>query len=39
MDAYADFAMLVIRRLPGITEMQSVLVMKEIKGVAAWSII
>ena len=36
MDAYADFAMSVIRRLPGIKEMQSMFVLKEIKGVAVW---
>jgi DNA-binding Lrp family transcriptional regulator len=36
MDAYADFAMSVIRRLPGIKEMQSMFVLKEIKGLAAW---
>mgnify|MGYP004703774123 FL=1 len=32
MDAYADFAMSVIRRLPGIKEMQSMFVLKEVKG-------
>lgn len=36
MDAYAEFAMSVIRRLPGIKEMQSMFVLKEIKGLAAW---
>ncbi|QCP61650.1 Lrp/AsnC family transcriptional regulator [Pantoea sp. SO10] len=35
MDAYAEFAMSVIRRLPGIKEMQSMFVLKEIKGLAA----
>lgn len=39
MDAYADFAMSVIRRLPGIKEMQSMFVLKEIKGLAAWPLI
>lgn len=34
MDAYAEFAMSVIRRLPGIKEMQSMFVLKEVKGVA-----
>ncbi len=33
MDAYAEFAMSVIRRLPGIKEMQSMFVLKEVKGV------
>ena len=32
MDAYADFAMSVIRRLPGTKEMQSMFVLKEVKG-------
>lgn len=32
MDAYADFAMSVIRRLPGNKEVQSMFVLKEIKG-------
>jgi DNA-binding Lrp family transcriptional regulator len=36
MDAYAEFAMSVIRRLPGIKEMQSMFVLKEIKGLATW---
>lgn len=36
LDAYADFAMAVIRRLPGIKEMQSMFVLKEIKAQAAW---
>ena len=34
MDAYAEFAMSVIRRLPGIKEMQSMFVLKEVKGMA-----
>lgn len=36
LDSYADFAMGVIRRLPGIKEMQSMFVLKEIKGLSAW---
>ncbi|WP_210080291.1 Lrp/AsnC family transcriptional regulator [Pantoea endophytica] len=36
MDAYAEFAMSVIRRLPGIKEIQSMFVLKEIKGLATW---
>ena len=32
LDAYADFAMTVIRRLPRIKEMQTTMVLKEIKG-------
>lgn len=31
LDSYADFAMAVIRRLPGIKEMQTTFVLKEIK--------
>lgn len=31
LDAFADFAMAVVRRLPGIKEMQSMFVLKEIK--------
>ena len=31
MDSYADFAMTVIRRLPGIKEMHTMFVLKEIK--------
>ncbi|ALB62277.1 Transcriptional regulator, AsnC family [Cronobacter condimenti 1330] len=31
LDAYAEFAMAVLRRLPGIKEMQSMFVLKEIK--------
>ncbi|MBF7691323.1 Lrp/AsnC family transcriptional regulator [Acinetobacter pollinis] len=31
LDTYADFSMFVIRRLPGIKEMQSMFVLKEIK--------
>lgn len=31
LDAFADFAMSVVRRLPGIKEMQSMFVLKEIK--------
>jgi Lrp/AsnC family transcriptional regulator, leucine-responsive regulatory protein len=36
MDVYAEFAMSVSRQLPGIKEMQSMFVLKEIKGMAAW---
>ncbi|MDW6004820.1 Lrp/AsnC family transcriptional regulator [Vibrio mangrovi] len=35
LDAYAEFAMSVIRRLPGIKEMQSMFVLKEIKPYAS----
>lgn len=38
LDAYAEFAMAVIRRLPGIKEMQSMFVLKEIKALAAWPV-
>ncbi len=38
LDSYADFAMSVIRRLPGIKEMQSMFVLKEIKPFVAWPI-
>lgn len=31
LDSFADFAMSVVRRLPGIKEMQSMFVLKEIK--------
>lgn len=31
LDTYADFSMSIIRRLPGIKEMQSMFVLKEIK--------
>lgn len=36
LDAYADFAMRVIRRLPGIKEMQSMFVLKEIKPLVGY---
>ncbi|MEZ3498419.1 Lrp/AsnC family transcriptional regulator [Pantoea sp. KPR_PJ] len=36
LDSYADFAMSVVRRLPGIKEMQSMFVLKEIKSLSAW---
>ncbi|REL31303.1 Lrp/AsnC family transcriptional regulator [Thalassotalea euphylliae] len=36
LDSYADFAMSVIRRLPGIKEMQSIFVLKEIKPFSAF---
>ncbi len=35
LDTFADFAMSVIRRLPGIKEMQSMFVLKEIKPFAS----
>lgn len=38
LDAYADFAMKVIRRLPGIKEMQSMFVLKEIKPLVSYPI-
>ncbi|MEX6150527.1 Lrp/AsnC family transcriptional regulator [Providencia hangzhouensis] len=38
LDSYADFAMTVIRRLPGINEMQSMFVLKEIKPLDAYPI-
>ncbi|WP_404460949.1 Lrp/AsnC family transcriptional regulator [Providencia rettgeri] len=38
LDSYADFAMSVIRRLPGIKEMQSMFVLKEIKPLDAYPI-
>lgn len=39
LDAYADFAMAVIRRLPGIKEMQSMFVLKEIKPLVSYPIV
>ena len=38
LDSYADFAMSVVRRLPGIKEMQSMFVLKEIKPPVSWPI-
>ncbi|AXH62237.1 MULTISPECIES: Lrp/AsnC family transcriptional regulator [Providencia] len=38
LDSYADFAMTVIRQLPGIKEMQSMFVLKEIKPLDAYPI-
>lgn len=38
LDSYADFAMSVVRRLPGIKEMQSMFVLKEIKPLANYPI-
>lgn len=38
LDSYADFAMTVIRRLPGIKEMQSMFVLKAIKPLDAYPI-
>lgn len=38
LDSYADFAMSVVRRLPGIKEMQSMFVLKEIKPLSAYPV-
>lgn len=38
LDAYADFAMSVVRRLPGIKEMQSMFVLKETKPLVSYPI-
>ncbi len=38
LDSYADFAMSVVRRLPGIKEMQSMFVLKEIKPLISYPI-
>lgn len=38
LDSYADFAMTVIRRLPGIKEMQSMFVLKEIKPLVSYPV-
>lgn len=38
LDSYADFAMSVIRRLPGIKEMQSMFVLKEIKPLVSYPV-
>ena len=38
LDTYADFSMSVIRRLPGIKEMQSMFVLKEIKAFASFPV-
>lgn len=38
LDTYADFSMSVIRRLPGIKEMQSMFVLREIKPFVAFPI-
>lgn len=38
LDCYADFAMSVVRRLPGIKEMQSMFVLKEIKPLVTYPI-
>lgn len=38
LDSYADFAMSVVRRLPGIKEMQSMFVLKEIKPPVSYPI-
>ncbi|MDV2470480.1 Lrp/AsnC family transcriptional regulator [Acinetobacter chinensis] len=39
LDTYADFSMSVIRRLPGIKEMQSMFVLKEIKAFASFPVL
>lgn len=36
LDTYADFAMTVIRRLPGIKFMQTTFTLKEVKSPTAW---
>ncbi|ADP12937.1 Lrp/AsnC family transcriptional regulator [Erwinia pyrifoliae] len=36
LDSYAEFAMSVVRRLPGIKEMQSMFVLKEIKPLVTY---
>jgi len=38
LDSCADFAMSVVRRLPGIKEMQSMFVLKEIKPLVTYPI-
>lgn len=38
LDSYADFAMSVVRRLPGIKAMQSMFVLKEIKPLVTYPI-
>lgn len=38
LDAYADFAMNVIRRLPRIKEMETAIVLKEVKPLAGWPV-
>jgi len=38
LDSHADFAMSVVRRLPGIKEMQSMFVLKEIKPLTAYPV-
>jgi Lrp/AsnC family transcriptional regulator, leucine-responsive regulatory protein len=38
LDSYAEFAMTIIRRLPGIEAMQSALTLKEVKAPAPWPI-
>ncbi len=39
LDTYADFSMSVIRRLPGIKEMQSMFVLKEIKPFTSFPVL
>lgn len=38
LDAYADFAMNVIRRLPRIKEMETAIVLKEVKPLTGWPV-
>lgn len=38
LDAYAEFAMNVIRRLPRITEMETAIVLKEVKPQTGWPV-
>jgi Lrp/AsnC family leucine-responsive transcriptional regulator len=38
LDAYADFAMTTIRRLPGIKSMQTTFTLKEIKSPTPWPV-
>lgn len=38
LDSFADFAMLTLRRLPWIKEMQTVLTLKEVKAPVPWPV-
>ena len=38
LDTYADFAMTIVRRLPGIKSMQTILTLKEVKSPAPWPV-
>jgi len=38
LDTYADFAMTIVRRLPGIKAMQTILTLKEVKSPAPWPV-